>query len=521
MRTARIAVIGAGVGGLAAALDLARSGVEVLLFERAAAPGGKVREVELGGLRMDAGPTVFTLRGVFDQLFADAGDNLDRRLNLVPARLLARHAWESGGQLDLFADISRSIQAIGDFAGSGAAHGFARFIAQARRIYMTLDEAYICAARPSPLGLVRHVGFAGLSELWNVRPFANLWRHLGGYFDDIRLQQLFGRYATYCGSSPFLAPATLMLVAHVEQSGVWYVEGGMHRLAVALERLAVQLGACLRYGCEVTQIHVDKGRVSAVEINGRERVEVDAIVCNADNNALACGRFGRAAASSVNATPAAARSLSAVTWNLLARTEGFALAHHSVFFSADYRAEFDDIFVRRSLPRSPTIYVCAQDRHDADGVRPLQAERLLCLVNAPAIGDTHTFDAAEIESCETRVFRLLERFGLSVDRQPSATLATNPSDFERLFPATGGALYGPASHGWRASFTRAGSRSRLPGLYLAGGSSHPGAGLPMAAISGRLAAACIIADHASIARSRPVAMFGGTSMRSATMERTR
>lgn len=505
----RIAIIGAGIGGLSAAVDLARAGAEVFVFERSGAAGGKLREVEIRGRRMDAGPTVFTLRGVFDELFADAGENLERHLKLIPAELLARHAWESGGALDLFADSDRSVEAIGQFAGSREAQAFVRFIAQAKRIYATLENSFIRAARPTPIDLVRRIGIGGLNDLWNVQPFSSLWQSLGGYFKDARLQQLFGRYATYCGSSPFLAPATLMLVAYVEQSGVWYIEGGMHRLALALAALAERRGATMRYASEVTQIQVTNGRVSGVEVNGRERIAVDAIVCGADGNALAGGLFGPAAARSVNRTPVAARSLSAVTWNLLARTEGFALAHHSVFFSADYREEFDDIFRRHRLPSTPTIYVCAQDRRDTHGLQPGHAERLLCLVNAPPIGDTHLFDAAEIKSCENRAFCLLEKIGLTVHRQSDATLATSPTDFDRLFPSTGGALYGPASHGWKASFNRRGSRSALPGLYLAGGSSHPGAGLPMVSTSGRLAAACIIADHALIARSRTVVMHGG------------
>ncbi len=509
----RIAIIGAGLGGLSAALDLARAGFEVTLFERAADAGGKLRQVTVGGLRMDAGPTVFTMRSVFDELFADAGESLDAHLTLVRAGVLARHAWDSSGHLDLFADVDRSTEAIGYFAGSGEAQAFERFIAQAKRIYTTLENSFIRAARPSPVDLVRRIGLGSLGDLWNIRPFSNLWQSLGGHFNDARLRQLFGRYATYCGSSPYLAPATLMLIAYVEQSGVWYIEGGMHRLAIALAALAQRRGAVMRHASEVTQIIVSRGRVSGVEVNGVERIAVDAVVCNADANALAAGLFGGAVARSVSPTPPAARSLSAVTFNLLARTEGFALAHHSVFFSADYRAEFDDIFRRRRLPAAPTIYVCAQDRRDAQGAEPGRAERLLCLVNAPPIGDMREFESAEIATCEKRVFSLLEGFGLGIHRQSSTTLATSPSDFNRLFPSTGGALYGPASHGWKASFKRMGSRSALPGLYLAGGSSHPGAGLPMAAISGRLAAASIIADHASIARSRTAAMRGGTSMR--------
>jgi 1-hydroxycarotenoid 3,4-desaturase len=455
---------------------------------------------------------VFTLRGIFDALFEDAGSSLDEQVQLIRAEVLARHAWSPGEHLDLFADPARSEAAIAAFAGGREAAGFARFAAHARRIYATLENSFIQASRPSPIDLVRRVGLRGLGDLWNIQPFASLWHATGDYFHDPRLRQLFGRYATYCGSSPFLAPATLMLVAHVEQAGVWYIEGGMHRLAAALGRLAQSHGATLRYGAAVTRILVKNGRACGVEIDSGEQVAIDAVVCNADSNALAAGLFGAAAARSVPATPAAWRSLSAVTWNVLAQTGGFELAHHSVFFSSDYRAEFDAIFGRRRLPEAPTIYVCAQDRIDTAGVAPGQAERLLCLVNAPATGDTHSFDSAEMESCEARVFGLLEKFGLTLQGRSSA-MATTPSDFNRLFPSTGGALYGPASHGWKASFRRTGSRSALPGLYLAGGSSHPGPGVPMAATSGRLAAACIIADQASIARSRTAAMPGGTSMR--------
>jgi 1-hydroxycarotenoid 3,4-desaturase len=304
-----------------------------------------------------------------------------------------------------------------------------------------------------------------------------------------------------------------MLVAYVEQSGVWYVEGGMHRLAASLADLAQGLGARIRYGSEVAKIHLRSGRPDAVELTGGERVPVDCIVSNADNNALNAGLFGAEVRDCVPGTPLRARSLSALTWNLVAHTEGFELARHSVFFSADYRAEFDDIFKLRRLPRQPTVYICAQDRFDGAGDAALESERLLCLVNAPATGDIHDFAEAEIERCATTMYELLARCGLRVECPAAASQATSPADFNRLFPSTGGALYGPASHGWMTSFTRPGSRSAVPGLYLAGGSTHPGPGVPMAAISGRLAAASLAADYASIARFRSVAMPGGISTR--------
>jgi 1-hydroxycarotenoid 3,4-desaturase len=514
----RVAVIGAGIAGLTAAVDLARSGFEVTVLERSGAPGGKMRELEIAGRRLDAGPTVLTLRDVFDDLFEAAGDSLDRHLKLIPANVLARHAWNSHEYLDLHADLQDSAAAIGRFAGAREAHGFLRFIEQARRIHRTLDRSFMRADRPSPLGLARRVGFTRVADLWNIQPFNTLFDGLGAFFQDPRLRQLFARYATYCGSSPFESPATLMLIAYVEQAGVWYVEGGMHRLAASVAALAARQGASLRYGCEVRAIRLEAGRVHAVELTDGGRLSVDAVVSNADNNALASGLLGAEVTRSTQPTRLKNRSLSAITWNLVARTEGFPLVRHSVFFSADYRAEFDAIFARRELPANPTVYVCAQDRQDGPQSTAAE-ERLLCLVNAPATGDRHLFTAAEIQRCEDATFRHLEHCGLRVHRAARNTTITSPSDFERLFPATGGALYGPASHGWMSSFTRPGSRSRIPGLYLAGGSTHPGPGVPMAAISGRLAAMRLGADCDSIARSRRGATAGGTSTRSATTAR--
>jgi 1-hydroxycarotenoid 3,4-desaturase len=498
MRTGRIAVIGAGIAGLTAAIDLARMGFAVTVLERARTPGGKMRQVVVAGTQLDAGPTVFTLRDVFEQLYADAGTSLGAQLTLLPVSVLARHAWNGSEHLDLHANLADSAAAIGSFAGAAEARGFLAFAAQAQRIYRTLNTSFMRAPRPNPIELSRRIGLANIADLLNIQPFTNMYKSISRYFADPRLRQLFARYATYCGSSPFDSPATLMLIAHVEQAGVWTIAGGMHRLAQSLAQVAASLGADLRYDMAVTSVELAHGRVAAVQTAAGERLAVDALVCNADNNALATGLFGAAVSSAVRPTSPAARSLSAVTWNVVARTEGFPLAHHSVFFGDDYASEFDDVFRRRRLPAQPTVYVCAQDRGDASPP-PQEAERLLCLVNAPAIGDTHQFTTAEIQQCEKNAFELLERCGLRVLRSPGTSCVTTPTDFNRLFPATGGALYGPASHGWLSSFTRPGSRSRIPGLYLAGGSTHPGPGVPMAALSGRLAAACVAADYGSIA----------------------
>jgi 1-hydroxycarotenoid 3,4-desaturase len=379
-------------------------------------------------------------------------------------------------------------------------------------VFETLDGPFIRGSRPSVGRLIAASGVTGLGDLWRIKPFQTLWQGLGGYFRDQRLRQLFGRYATYCGSSPFAAPATLMLVAHVEQAGVWLVEGGMHRLALALERLATSRGAAFRYGAVVDEITFAGRRATGVRLASGETVPADAVVVNADCTALAAGRFGATARAAGAATPRASRSLSAVTVAMVATTTGFPLDRHNVFFSPDYPGEFREIAAGR-LPADPTVYVCAQDRGAGEG-RVDGGERLLCLVNAPATGDDGPLEPTEVRRCEERMLQRLALCGLKLS--PHATSTTTPADFARRFPETGGALYGPASHGWAASFRRPAARTPLHGLYLAGGSVHPGPGVPMVALSGRMAARSVIADLASIKGSRPVAMSGGTSMRSAT-----
>lgn len=516
----RVAVVGAGVGGLVCAALLAARGADVVLLEKAEGPGGKLREVLAGGQPMDAGPTVFTLRGVFDELFAQLGQRLDDHLHLEPAAVLARHAWNEEQHLDLHADFEASVDAIGRLAGAAEARGYRSFCRRAQRIHETLDATFMRGQRPSVLGLTARVAWQGLPGLARISPFGTLASALAGHFRDARLQQLFGRYATYCGSSPYLAPATLMLVAHVERSGVWYVDGGMHRLAQVLAAQAARAGARLRWRCGVREILLRDGRAAGVLLDDGERIAADAVVFNGDAGALAAGHLGEGVRGALGGggghgglhrATAPQRSLSAITWNAVATCRGFPLLRHNVFFSGDYRAEFDDLQAGR-LPREPTVYLCAQDRRDAPRTVHGGPERLLVLVNAPPDGDTRPLRPQEIETCRQTAFQRLARCGLML-KPESAMVTTTPADFEAMFPGTGGALYGPASHGWQASFRRPGSATRLPGLYLAGGSTHPGPGVPMAAMSGLLAAQRVMADPASTRRLHPVVMPGGTSMR--------
>ncbi|PKO42332.1 MAG: CrtD protein [Betaproteobacteria bacterium HGW-Betaproteobacteria-3] len=489
----RVIVVGAGVGGLAAALELAAQGQEVWVFDAADSPGGKLRQLRMGGALLDAGPTVFTMRWVFDELFARIGEVLDQHLTMRRIRTLARHAWGPDQRLDLFADIQASAEAIGDFAGAREAAGYRAFCARARQIYNTLEQPFLRGARPNPLSLSWRVGQRGLVGFTRISPFGSMWQALGKYFRDPRLHQLFGRYATYCGSSPFLSPATLMLVAHVEQEGVWLLDDGMHALAVTLEQLARQRGATFRYGAPVRNIITRGGRASGVELVNGEQFDAKAVIFNGDAAALASGLLGPGVAPAVRRHDPTQRTLSARTWHLVTRTQGFPLLRHNVFFSGDYGGEFAQLH-QRSLPADPTVYVCAQDRGDGDDAPPRDMERLMILANAPATGDAGDMAPAELARHAAATQRRMATSGLRVQDDLDTAMHTGPQDFGRMFPATGGALYGPASHGWMASFRRPGARTRLAGLYLAGGSTHPGPGVPMAVLSGGHAVASVLQD---------------------------
>ena len=204
------------------------------------------------------------------------------------------------------------------------------------------------------------------------------------------------------------------------------------------------------------------------------------------------------------------RSLSAWVWSFAATPVGPNLHHHNVFFGADPHDEFDPI-AKGQMPDDPTLYICAQDR--AAGQVPSDLERFEIIMNgAPA----DTSDEREKETCRMRTFEQLEAFGLRFQGAPGVERLTSPHDFHQLFPASRGSLYGRSPHGMMAAFKRPTARTTLPGLYLAGGGAHPGAGVPMAALSGRHAAAAILMDHASTSRFRRTAMPGGTSMASRT-----
>jgi 1-hydroxycarotenoid 3,4-desaturase len=337
---APVIIIGGGIGGLTCALDLASSGVEVILVEKEAQVGGKIRQINcsndsLKPSPIDSGPTVFTMRWVFDALFEKAGTSLESELKLEKLNILARHAWNKDEKLDLFSDIEQSAQAIAEFSSPEEAKRFLQFSAQCRDLYRALEKPYMLSAKPNFGGMIADLGITGSKVLYDIGLFNTLWKSLGNYFQDPRLRQLFARYATYCGSSPYEAPATLMLIADVETQGVWAIEGGMYSLVGAIRKLAQDKGVQLMTGKACEEILLKHGKVSGVRLTDGTLLYGDFVVFNGDLAALHNGLLNSEGIKAFNAkiTPPspAKRSLSAMTWSMNAKSRWLSFSCVTTF----------------------------------------------------------------------------------------------------------------------------------------------------------------------------------------------
>ncbi|MCK0167683.1 FAD-dependent oxidoreductase [Jannaschia sp. S6380] len=497
-----VMVIGAGIGGIAAALCLAHHGRRVLVLERHGHPGGKIRTLDTPAGPVDSGPTVLTMRDVFEDLFTSVEERLSDHVELTRLPIIARHFWPDGTRLDLTDDAEQNVGHVAAAMGRPAARQFRAMARRASGLFVGFEGPVMQSPQPSITALTARV-LRRPRLIRAMAPHRSLAGMLRNRLDDPRLAQLFGRYATYVGGMPDAAPAILALIYHAEASGVWTPKGGMQALPAAMAALARRKGAVFQYRTDAGAIRRSDDGGLIVETDRGPRTATT-VIFNGDPRALTTGRHGPEVAGAVPRGATEPRSLSACVLSFSARARGVELSHHNVFFGDAPGAEFDDLAQAR-LPQDPTLYVCAQDAN-----RPNAPGRFEIIMNAPA-GLRERNDLA----CLDHILARLARFGLTFHPRPGPESLTMPRDFDRLFPHSLGALYGRAPQGLDATFRRPTARSRIPGLYLAGGGTHPGAGVPMATLSGRHAAAAILRDLPSTSTSRPAAMPGGMSTGSA------
>jgi 1-hydroxycarotenoid 3,4-desaturase len=482
-------VIGSGIGGLSAAIALAAAGEAVTVLERQPAAGGKLRPLMVGGEAYDGCATVMTMPWVFDELFELAKQDFRSDCAMEPLNVYARHFWSGGASLDLHVNETDRQDAIARFAGTAERDSYVCFMADAKMVADNLKQPFLRSQRPTLFQLAAQTP---LSQSWRVSPFDSLWSVVKRTFKDPRLVQLFARYATYCGSSPFEAPSSLMMIAHVEAEGVWRLPGGMAQLVDALKLLAEKLGVVFKFGVDASHIEMQRSDISAVVDTQDEEHSCDTVVFNGDPNALAEGLLGRDLRHAAPDMAREDRSLSALVCCGAVEVTGVPLSHHTVFFSDDYQDEFRQL--ERGVPIDPTVYVCDQGQ-----------KKKQFLINAPARTDI------EMPHAMPLITRRFENCGAHVDWSQADMQNHGPKDYAQIYPGTSGALYGRALNSWSATFQRPQARTRIPGLYLAGGATHPGPGVPMAALSGMRAAEALIADRVSTRPFRRTGIAGGMS----------
>ena len=487
----RAAVVGGGVGGLAAAIRLAAAGHDVRLFERSDRVGGKLGTHAAGGFRWETGPSLLTLPEVFDELLGLAGSSLAAACRPVRLERTCRYHFADGSSLTTCDDPAATRAAV-EALSPGSGPAWDRWSRRAERVWTTAERTFFAGPIEDPRALLGRM--RSPLDLLAVDPLPTLHQRAAATFADPRLVQWACRYATYAGSDPWRVPATLGCIPHIEQAyGCWALLGGLATLADALAGAAASLGASVETGTEVAAILADGhgGRVSGVRLASGETVAADVVVAGVDAahlyGDLLPDRGGR------RRVRAAGRSTSGFVLLLGAAGRTDALDHHTVLFSSAYRQEFVDLAAGRP-PSDPTVYVCAADRTDPSAAPPGH-ESLFVLVNVPSADDPEAAWAdGRSESYADRVLAVLERRGLDLRRRLVHREVITPADLAARHRAVGGAIYGTSSNGRRAAFTRPPNRGPRPGLYLVGGSTHPGGGLPLVALSAKIAAAMIEAD---------------------------
>jgi phytoene desaturase len=490
----KVAVIGGGLGGLSGAIRLARLGFDVQLFEKNAIPGGKMHELSAGNFRFDTGPSLLTMPFVVDELFEYAGYRRSDFLHLEPIEPMCRYFFPDGAVFDASSDENRMIDSIAQLSPVDV-DAYRSFMKYSKRIYNRTADIFLFSAVHELRKVLRWRYLPTLLNLYQIDPFRTVHEGVTKFFKNDKLVQIFDRYATYNGSDPFQAPATLNTIPYVEYGlGGFYIKGGMYRLVRVLTKIAVDLGVRIHLSSTVDRIVQRNGRVESVEVDGDE-VTADYILCNSDV-VVSFDELIDGYSAHKKRLARLEPSLSGLVFFWAVNKTHSELAHHNNFFSADYRAEFGHIFTEHRAPDDPTVYIAITSKKDPEHA-PDGCENWFVLLNMPYLTGLQNWDTEKKRMRKT-VFDKLKKIGFDIENSIDMEKIYTPEDFNSLFRSNKGSIYGISSNSRDTAFRRPPNRSRqIKGLYFAGGSSHPGGGVPLCLLSGKIASE-LIADAEGI-----------------------
>lgn len=491
---ANIIVIGAGMGGMACAARLASKGHSVQVLEHNQTWGGKLGSVEHDGYKFDTGPSLLTLPAVYRDLFLKTGAAIEDSIEIVDLDTAFRYQFADGSVLKMpGAGIGRCAEAIGDSLGGDSAEQWRQFMRRAAQMWSVTRKPFL----ESELhGLKSLLALSWrLNDIKTIAPTKTLRGMASHYLKDPRLITLVDRYATYTGSDPRQAPAALATVPYIEQTfGTYHVTGGLRELGRALYERATNIGVQFEFGCTVINIATEP-KVSGVTLEDGRFISADIVVANADASNVyqhllsqeAQQRTASARKSLAKATPSLSGFV--ILQAMSGKTPDFE--HHNVFFPENYEDEFDSIFSigKKVSPVSdPTIYICSPSD---SRMAPTGNESWFMLINAPRHNPAEGIDWSDSKlkaDYTKQILSILAQRGFETSDRSIWQKTVTPADLEVNTLAPGGSIYGTSSNGMRSAFLRPENVTKIPNLYLVGGSSHPGGGLPLVGMSAEIVA---------------------------------
>jgi len=495
--TRNVVVIGSGLGGLAAAAVAAARGHKVTLFDKNPWLGGKAAVLHLEApdgsrFRFDMGPTILTVPRVLRRIYAEAGREQRDELPLIRLDPQWRCFFEDGSRVDLLENVDAMAAEMDRFApGRGMGEGYRAFQRIAHHLHGVSERFFFwkpVEGISDTLNWKRNFTPDTMRDVMSLRMGQTVAKVIRGKVPDERLAQMLDHFCQYVGSSPYLAPAVLCSIGDMQAAeGVWYPKGGTRAVAEGLANLAASLGADLRPGVEVTGLDIEDGEVKGV-IAGGERIAADAVISNMDAirtyGELVAGPVGQAYQKK-GFEPAC----SGVVLYLGLNRRYDHLAHHCFVFSRDAEEEFDAIYKKGEPAPDPTAYLAATSCTD-DTTAPPGGEALYVLVHTPYLRPHHDWSKMFAPYRRKILDKLKRTAGMEdIEERIVVESALTPVDIHERYKVLNGAIYGLASHGAFTGAFKPGNRSKnIKGLYLCGGSAHPGPGMPMVMMSGWIAA---------------------------------
>ena len=496
MKSPSIIVIGAGIGGIAAAAHLARRGMKVTVFEKNSGPGGRCDRFTREGHHFDSGPTLFIMPGVYEAEFAALGSSMREMLDLRRVDPTYHLVFDDGSQLALTSDV-KAMQAPLEAIEPGSFQGFLRYLEEGHRHY---DLAMERLVNRDFRTASEFFTFSNLSLLFQLKPLAQHYRNMSAYFDEPRLKAAFTFQDVYMGLSPFEAPATFSMMPYTELAhGVWYPRGGMYQVVEALMTIAREAGVEFAFNATVERIEVNGARARGVALAGGQRLEADAILANADLPYVYQRLLPEDGLAERLARKRFSCSVISFFWGVDQPYP--SLSPHTLFLADDYRDNFDRITHSLALPENPSLYIHAPARLDPSMAPPGQ-DTLIAIVPVGHLNDTREQDWRAIrDRARQAVFNRLALLGITdLEAHLKCEVNYTPLSWRKRYNLMKGATHGLCHNLTQLGYFRPGNKHpRYGNLYFVGASTHPGTGMPTALVSARLAAERMVEELRSAA----------------------